>query len=195
MPNGAEPSPRVAIIVFGLAALAIIGGGALLLSTRPQPARITIVPPMPTRTPAPTPTPGPITVYVTGAVARPETLLTLPPGSRVADALAAAGGADAAADLTRVNLAAILRDGDQVHVPARDQAVVLPTPSGGQIVNVNQATAEELSQLPGIGPGLAARIVAYREANGPFADLNALDAVEGIGPVLLEKLKDLVTFD
>lgn len=195
MSDGAEPSPRVAIILFGLVALAIIGGGALLLSTRPQPARITIVPPMPTGTPAPTQTPGPIVVYVTGAVARPETLLTLPPGSRVADAVAAAGGADAAADLTRVNLAAVLRDGDQVHVPVRDQEVILPTPPGGQIVNVNQATAEELSQLPGIGPGLAARIVAYREANGRFADLNALDAVEGIGPALLEKLKDLVTFD
>lgn len=196
-----ELSPRTTIIMFVVVTLAVLAGGALLLMTRPQPARIILIPPAPTRTlpptetPAPTPTSGPVTVYVTGAVVRPESVLTLPPGSRVSDALAAAGGTLPTANLTRVNLAGILRDGDQVHVPVQDQEVSLPTPSGGAIVNVNQATAEELALLPGIGPGLAARIVAYREANGRFADLNALDDVEGIGPALLERLKDWVTFE
>jgi competence protein ComEA len=134
-------------------------------------------------------------VYITGAVAQPEQLLTLLPSSRVSDAIEAAGGATDSADLERVNLAGILRDGDQIHVPAFEEEVTLATPSGGGIVNVNTATAEELDTLPGIGPAVAERIIAYREANGPFADLAALDAVEGVGPALLEGIQELVVFE
>ncbi|MBI5669665.1 MAG: helix-hairpin-helix domain-containing protein [Chloroflexi bacterium] len=191
----AEPSPRLTIVTFVIVALAIVAGAGLLLATRPPPVKITINPPLPTATPLPTDTPAPITVYVTGAVAKPESLLTLPRGSRVQDALDAAGGTLDSADLEQVNLAGLLRDGDQVHVPEQGQEIVLPTPSGGGIVNVNAATAEELGTLPGVGPTLAERIIAYREANGAFANLEALDAVEGIGPALLEKIKDLVVFE
>ena len=116
-------------------------------------------------------------------------------GTRSDDAIEAAGGAAESADLERVNLAGFLRDGDQIHVPAIEEEVTLATPSGGGIVNVNTATVEELDTLPGVGPALAERIIAYREANGPFADLAALDAVEGVGPALLEGIQELVVFE
>ncbi len=190
-----EPSPRASIIAFIIIAIAILGGGALLLASRPQPVQITINPPLPTATSAPTLTPGPITVYITGAVAQPEILLTLPPGTRVEAAIEAAGGLLDNADLERVNLAAILRDGDQVHVPQQGQEVILPTPGGSGIIYINTATVEELTALPGIGTGLAQRIIDYREANGFFANLDALDAVPGIGPALLEAITPLISFE
>jgi competence protein ComEA len=191
-----EPSPFVSIAAFLIIAAAIVGGIVLLLATRPQPVQITIVPPVPTTTPAPSPTPAPITVYVTGAVAQPETLLTLPHDSRVQDAIQAAGGALANADLARVNAAAILHDGDQVHVLAVDEPeTALATPGGGEVVYVNTATVEQLETLPDVGPTLAQAIIDYRTANGPFADMAALDAVNGIGPRLLEGLAGRVAFD
>lgn len=190
-----EPSPRATLILFVVVTLALIGGAALLLLTRPQPVQITINPPVPTSTPEPTATPAPITVYVTGAVNQPDTLITLPPGSRVQAALDAAGGMTDSADLERVNLAGILHDGDQVHVPEIGVSEAIPTPSGGGIVHINTATAEDLMTLPGVGPATAERIIAYREANGPFADLAALDAVSGIGPAMLAQLEGLVAFD
>jgi competence protein ComEA len=191
----AEPSPRNTIIAFALVALAIVGGAVLLLAARPEPVRITINPPAPTATPTPTATPGPITVYVTGAVFNPALLVTLPSGSRVLDAITAAGGMTNSANPEGVNLAAVLRDGDQVHVPELGQVVILPTPGGGGLVNINEAALEDLVTLPGIGPALAQRILDYREANGPFASLEALDAVSGVGPALLEGLKDRVVFE
>lgn len=190
-----EPSPRNTLIAFVIVAVAIVGGALLLLSNRPQPVRITINPPLPTLTPPPTLTPGPITVYVTGAVQQPDQLLTLPPGSRVQDAVQAAGGLTAEADVELVNLADRVRDGDQVHVPLKGQEVLLATPSGGAVVYINSATLEELDTLPGVGPALAEAIIAYRTANGAFRSLDDLDQVEGIGPSLLEDWQALVVFD
>jgi competence protein ComEA len=190
-----ESSPRLTIIAFIFIGLVIIGGGILLLSTRPEPVRITINPPPATATPPATGTPPPITVYVTGAVGEPESIITLPAGSRVQDAIDAAGGTTENANLTGINLAGIVRDGDQIHVPEQGVETVIPTPGGGGIVFINTATAEELDSLPGVGPELAQRIIEYREANGAFADLEALDAVEGIGPALLENIAPLVEFD
>jgi competence protein ComEA len=190
-----EPAPRNTIIAFIIVIAALIGGGVLLLATRPQPVHITINPPLPTATREPTPTQAPVTVYVTGAVAAPEKLYTLPPGSRVQDAIKAAGGAKDTADLTKVNQAVVVRDGDQIHVPEQGEEISLATPSGGQIVHINTATVEELDNLPGVGPSLAEKIIEYRKANGAFKSLDDLDAVSGIGPALLEKIAPLIAFD
>ena len=169
----------------------------MLFRSRPEPAVITIHPPLPTATDAPTATPSPILVYVTGAVQNPELTIELPFGSRVADAVDAAGGFTDSANKTLVNLAGILRDGDQVHVPSLtdNAAVELPTPSGGAKVFINRATIEELQALPGVGPALAERIVNYRDSVGQFADLPELDNVPGVGEATLEKWRDLIAFD
>jgi len=190
-----QPSPLNTIVAFIIVVVALVGGSMFLLSSRPQPIEITIHPPIPTATPAPTSTASPITVYVTGAVQKPDQTLTLPYRSRVQDAITAAGGTTAEADLEKVNLADYIHDGDQIHVPVKGQTVDLATPSGGVVVHINTATAEELDALPGIGPTLAADIIAYRDANGMFKSMNDLDKVPGIGPALMEQLQKLLAFD
>lgn len=191
-------SSRLAIMASLLLVIFIALSGALLLQSRPEPVHITINPPAPTETPGPTATPLPILVYVTGEVMRSGTQHLLPHGSRVSDAVAAAGGFTDLADKERVNLAGILRDGDQAHVPSiavDGQDGPLPTPSGGRLVNVNTATLEELVALPNIGPVTAQSIIEYREQVSPFAALADLDQVPGIGPATIEALQDLVRFD
>ncbi len=194
----AEPSPRNLIFAFVLIAIAIAGSALVLLATQPQTVTITIYPPEPTATPLPSETPAPITVYVTGEVLQPG-LFTMPPGSRVLDAINAAGGATDVADLEWINLAGILRDGDQVHVFAQGEspgeAQAIATSAGGTVIYINTATAEELEALPGVGPALAQEIIAYREANGPFTSMEDLDNVPGIGPTRLEQWADLISFE
>jgi competence protein ComEA len=183
---------RALIPVLAILAVALVGGGLLLLAARPEPIRITINPPPPTATPAP------LGVYVTGAVTQPESVVVVPPGSRVEDAINAAGGALVDADLERLNLAAPLRDGDHVHVPRYGEVSAAAGTTGGVsggALNINAATAEELEALPGIGPALAGRIIAYREQNGNFTSMADLDAVEGIGPSLIGQLEGLIRFD
>lgn len=192
-----EPTTRGAAAAYLLAALALIGVGVLLLLTRPQPVKITLNTPLPTSSPQPTNTPGPLVVYVTGAVMQPDTLITLPSGSRAQDAIDAAGGSLPDADLSAVNLAALLRDGDLIHVPSRSAETVNqpPTPNRPALVRINSATVDELMTLPGIGEVTANAIIAYREANGPFTDLDALDAVDGIGPSTVEEIAEFIVFD
>nr|WP_216648489.1 ComEA family DNA-binding protein [Isoptericola chiayiensis] len=143
-----------------------------------------------------------VVVHVVGQVARPG-LVGLPAGARVADAVEAAGGASDGADLAALNLARTVTDGEQVYVPAPGEEVPAPPPTrsagGGAAeeptapVRVNEADASTLATLPGIGPVLAERIVARRDENGPFTQVDQLAEVSGIGPVLLDELRDLVT--
>ncbi|HEY5057576.1 MAG TPA: ComEA family DNA-binding protein [Gaiellaceae bacterium] len=132
-----------------------------------------------------------LVVDVAGAVRRPG-LYRLPSGTRIADAVARAGGAGAKADLDLVNLAAPLADGEQVVVPQRGAAAVSGGPSQTAPLDLNSASAEQLDALPGIGPSTAAKIVAFREAHGPFRTVEGLDAVPGIGPSRIDQLKGLV---
>ena len=181
-----------------------------------------------------------VRVHVAGAVNNPG-VYTLPAQGRAVDAIAAASGAAADADLDRVNLAGALSDGVQIYVPHRGEtaAPAQIQPNGGTAnagqgnaangasqngtaqngavqsgsqpqpartltasgsaqkgstpVNINTATAEELQSLPRIGPAMAQRIIAWREAHGGFRSVDELDAVPGIGPSMLENLRPLVT--
>lgn len=171
-----------------------------------------------------------VRVHVAGAVNNPG-VYTLPAQGRAVDAIAAASGAAADADLDRVNLAGALSDGVQIYVPHRgetaapaqiqpnggtanagqgnaangaSQGGTQPQPArtltpagsaqkGSTPVNINTATAEELQALPRIGPAMAQRIIAWREAHGGFRSVDELDAVPGIGPSMLENLRPLVT--
>jgi len=174
--------------------LLILLGGALLYLRWPRPTPIEIIKP----TPASASTPGEIGVYVVGAVLNPGVYF-LPQGSRVADALEAAGGVTEEADLVRVNLAKRVYDEEQIYVPRLgEESPPLPLstdPTSGQAggkININTATAEELEALAGIGPVLSQRIVDCREANGPFATIEDIQNVQGIGEVTFEGIKELI---
>jgi competence protein ComEA len=145
-------------------------------------------------------------VYISGAVAAPA-VYPLPPGSIIDDLVRAAGGFSAEADPAAVNLAQPLADGMQVHVPVRAEALPTPPPvsapaagvrSGGVtvdltgLVDINTATAAQLEALPGVGPATAADIIAYRETNGPFATIEAIMDVPGIGEGKFAEMKALI---
>ena len=149
-----------------------------------------------------------VVVHVAGAVRRPG-LYRLKEGKRVADAVERAGGPTARAYLGGVNLAAPLVDGTQVLVPLRMPAAGLPTSVGealpgvpgssglpaasGQKLSLSTATAEQLDELPGVGPVTAQKILDYRAEHGVIRSVDELDAVPGIGPARIEQLRDLVT--
>lgn len=143
----------------------------------------------------------PLTVHVVGAVVAPG-VVTVPSGARAVDAVAAAGGMTPDADPAEVNLAAPLADGQQVVVPRPGEAVPVapvgaPAAGGSSAgpaapLDVNTASAAELDALPGIGPVLAGRIVETRDAHGPFAAVDELVEVPGIGDAVLERLRPLV---
>jgi competence protein ComEA len=139
-----------------------------------------------------------LVVHVAGAVQRPG-LVTVLAGARVADVIRAAGGPLPDADIDALNLAAFVTDAGRVYVPREGEAVEVPavvgTPDANGVplrIDLNVATAAELDRLPGIGPSLAAAVIAYRNTNGPFRSVDALLKVPGIGPAKLEQFRALV---
>ena len=139
-----------------------------------------------------------LVVDVAGAVLNPG-VYSLPMNSRVIDAINAAGNVLKGADVSDINLARLLKDGEQVYVYAasrstsssRSTARSAPPRSTGPIA-INRASAKELEALDGIGPVLASRIIAYRNANGPFVTLEALLEVSGIGPAKFAQFKEKI---
>jgi competence protein ComEA len=146
----------------------------------------------------------PVVVEVRGAVEAPG-VVELSPGARLQDAIAAAGGLSKDADLSTVNLARRLRDGEVVvilAVPSPGSTPVLPidevhgaipAESPQTKININSATVEELEAMPGIGEVIAARIIAYREENGPFRTVDDLIHIQGISDRTIDQIRDLVT--
>lgn len=126
-----------------------------------------------------------LVVDVVGAVRSPG-VVELPAGSRVMDAVAAAGGLKPKA-VAGVNLARVIVDGEQIIVGQSSS-----NSSSGKL-NLNTADEGDLEELPGVGPVMAQRIIEYRTAHGLFRSVNELDAVSGIGPALMKQLRDLVT--
>ncbi len=138
-----------------------------------------------------------LVVHVAGSVRRAG-LYRLRDGSRVADAIARAGGPTRRADLGALNLAAPLADGQQVLVPRRAPPAAGGSGSGSPSsvvgkVSLATATVDQLDELPGIGPVTAQKIVDWRTAHGAFQSVDDLDAVPGIGPARIEQLRDAVT--
>ncbi len=174
-----------AFIIVGV----LLGVGILLLVTRPPSGEPIVL--------LPAPTPAPITVYVSGNV-KQAGLYPLPSGSRVNDAIQAAGGFTEDANTQMLNLAETLEDGEQIDVPG----IIPLDPTQGEsrsinpsvtLVNINIATLEQLDTLPEIGPITAQNIIDYRNANSAFAKIEDIQDVKGIGTVIFEKIKDLIT--
>jgi len=181
------------LIVVGLLC-GLLAAGVILLVSSPRRGQQIVLPPAPTQ--------APIAVDVSGAVISPGVYF-LEIGSRVEDAIEAAGGFLPEAFTESINLAAPLSDGSKVLVPIypgnpppdligqENQDSVGDTTSFP--ININTANKETLMLLPGIGEIKAQAIIDYRTQNGPFTELEQIQEVSGIGPVTFENLKDLIT--
>jgi competence protein ComEA len=190
-------------------ALAVAGAGLWYVRSLPRPIQVAAAGPTiggasgaagGTGAGSASPSAAPVIVDVAGWVRSPG-VYEFTTGDRIVDAIARAGGARRGADLAALNLAAPLVDGTQILVPREGEAPAAVgagsstsgTSGTGTLVNINTASATELEALPGIGEVLAATIVAYRDEHGPFASVDQLEDVSGIGPSTLEELRDLVT--
>ncbi|HEY8656886.1 MAG TPA: ComEA family DNA-binding protein [Candidatus Limnocylindria bacterium] len=177
------------LLLLAIPVLAAAGfGAALLLRDGPPPPVLEAAP-----SPTAVATASPLVIDVSGAVVRPG-VIRLPAGSRIVDAVAAAGGFTADADRSALNQAAPLRDGSRVYVPRPGE--LAPAGSVGsdaeRKVNLNLAPANELEGLPGIGPSIAARIIRSRESK-PFARSDDLQTRGLVSPRAFGELRDLVT--
>ena len=206
MPSITVSRSTAFVLVSALLAILVLAGGRLARTGTASAPEI-VAPLEPVSLPsASSPARAAVVVHVVGAVRRPG-LYRLREGARVADAVARAGGSTRRAELAALNLAAPLVDGVQVLVPVRvpvaggaspgsetDAVVPDAAVAGlGAKVSLGTATAEELDELPGVGPVTAQKILDYRAEHGPFRSVDELDAVPGIGPTRVEQLRDLVT--
>lgn len=170
-------------ILFGVVC-GLLAAGILTLVTRPPRGKaVDLLTP---------PAPPPVTVHVNGAVVNPG-VYELPAGSRIRDAIQAAGGLLAEADDSALNLAAPLRDGQAVRVPAAGEEPPAGKPAQESPIDLNTATQAMLESLPGIGPVLAQRILEYRQEHGGFVTVRDLLQVEGLGAETFAKIEQLVT--
>ena len=200
-----EPRARALAGIVGVLVLGLLLGGLLIWRGRPASEPIPTVqrsgPPVLAASASPTAGPtsaSTLVVHVAGAVRRPG-LVQLRAGARVADAVAAAGGAARNAELASVNLARPVVDGEQLVVLARGEgpAVAMPPAAGGPAssgapIDLNSATLEQLDTLPGVGPVLAQRILDWRAEHGRFGSTDELREVSGIGEATFADIKPLV---
>lgn len=169
-----------------------LAAGLLFLASRPPLGEpVQLLPP---------PTAKPLQVYVAGAVLQPG-IQALQPGSRVEDALIAAGGLLPEANPAVLNLAAFVEDGERIYVPltsepgGRNLSTNPFQPVGASLININTASQAELETLPGIGPVTATNIITYRETNGGFISIDSILNVPGIGPKTFEEIQNLITVE
>lgn len=164
----------------------VVWGGYTLARGRPQQVAFAVQSPPATATPAPTVTPSPIVVTSTATVAATLATLTTP----------AARAGVVVLNSSREELTPIAPADDSTPAAASPITSSLPaSAAAGVLVNINTGTAAELETLPGIGPKTAEAIIAYRDEHGPFATIDAITEVKGIGPATLEKLRGLITTD
>jgi competence protein ComEA len=175
-------------VVFGLLAAGLLW----LVGSPPRGEPVRLVPP---------PSPSPLVVQVSGAVAQPG-VYHLPVGSRLSDAIEAAGGVLPSANALSINLAGRLEDGQAVRVPtlapSPTTALFTATPEAtatpySPFININTAGQKELESLPGIGPVLAKRIIAYREKHGAFTSIEEVKLVYGVKAETFELIKDFIS--
>ncbi len=146
-----------------------------------------------------------ILVHVSGCV-KNNTVVSLPEGSRINDAIEAAGGLTSDADLTNINLAYILEDGEKIYIPKKGEEESQNSTVNSEIsntnssslkefskININKATQTELETIPGIGPSTALKIINYREENGKFKSIEEIKNISGIGDAKYENIKEYVT--
>jgi competence protein ComEA len=190
--------------------IGLLATGAILLISQPERGVAITLKPAPTPTltaaPKPTATPSPILVLINGQVAKPG-IYELDKESRLMDLINLAGGLTDQADVKRVNNVFILHDGDYFYIPAIDESIpetARNAPGNDPLSNVdsfdyplnlNAATQEALESLPGIGPSKAKDIIAYREEMGVFQTVDDLLNVPGIGPTILESIREYLIIE
>ncbi len=198
---------QVAYVLIGLMVGFILAGALFLVTRVPEGQPIAL---------EPSPTKVSIEVQVLGGVVHPG-VYSFPEGSRVQDAIAAAGGLVADVDPNSINLVAKLQDGEQLNIAggaseapgaipnspftvlptSSGPFTVIPTPAGSittsDLININTATLNDLESLPGIGPTTAQKIIDYRSQHGPFSNITDIMNVAGIGPATFDRIQGLIS--
>ena len=181
-----DPAKRRKLFVAAAVGVVFVVALGAFLAAGPADSHETLIP---VSTELSEPTESTVFVHVAGLVNNPG-VYELPVDARVFDAIAAAGGLAPTADSATINLARIIQDGEQIVVGATGAGAQATSPGK---TNINRATADDFDTLPRIGPTLAERIVAYRDKHGPFASIDALGDVPGIGDVTLAGIRDQLT--